>query len=185
VPYLAADAERIKFWKSRLPAKVGKKIGLVWAGKRQHPNDYNRSISLDLLAPLAEIPKTFFVSLQKSDDGKVTAPFELADWTAELTDFADTAALMAHLDLVITVDTAAAHLAGAMGKPAWVLIPFRPDWRWMLRREDSPWYPTLRLFRQERIGDWSSPIEQIRHLLKSTVKKNREGAKTRRQPRRR
>ena len=91
--------------------------------------------------------------------------FPIADWTAELTDFADTAALIANLDLVISCDTAVAHLAGAMGKPVWLLLPLVPDWRWLLDREDSPWYPGMRLFRQVKPGDWQTPIQNISEAL--------------------
>ncbi|HTV47862.1 MAG TPA: glycosyltransferase family 9 protein, partial [Phycisphaerae bacterium] len=93
------------------------------------------------------------------------AGMELIDWTAELKDFADTAALIANLDLVITIDTAAVHLAGALGKPVWTLLPFIPDWRWMLEREDSPWYPTMRLFRQSIRGDWDGVIKRVAEAL--------------------
>jgi ADP-heptose:LPS heptosyltransferase len=117
-----------------------------------------------MLSPLAEIPETDFFSLQKDEPAIATASIPgmiLHDWTDELTDFADAAALIDQLDLVITVDTSAAHLAGAMGKRVWLLLPFAPDWRWMLNRNDSPWYPTMRLFRQPKIGDWDTPIRQV------------------------
>jgi ADP-heptose:LPS heptosyltransferase len=113
----------------------------------------------------------WFCSLKKGDAAAQTKTpppgMELADWTAELTDFADTAALMANLDVIITVDTSATHLAASMGKPTWVLLPFVPDWRWMLGRNDSPWYPTARLFRQARAGDWAEPIAQAAGALKA------------------
>jgi ADP-heptose:LPS heptosyltransferase len=112
-----------------------------------------------MLAPLAKIDGLKFVSLQK--DGSPGAIPELIDWTSELHDLADTAALIQNLDLVVTIDTAVAHLAGAMGKPVWVLLPFVPDWRWMLDRNDSPWYPTMKLFRQSSPGDWTEPVGRV------------------------
>ena len=141
------------------------KIGLAWAGSDKHKLDTDRSISLDALAPLAQASGVRFFSLQKGPAAAQAksppAEMELIDFTDSLNDFADTAALLANLDLVICVDTAVAHLAGAMGKKAWVLLPFAPDWRWMLDRNDSPWYPTFRLFRQPARGDWQTPINQI------------------------
>jgi ADP-heptose:LPS heptosyltransferase len=119
------------------------------------------------LAALGAVPGVQWISLQKGDAAAQArnAPFELTDWTSELSDFADTAALIANLDLVISVDTSVAHLAGAMGKPVWVLLPFMPDWRCMLDRADSPWYPTMRLFRQIRDGDWNEPISRLANEL--------------------
>ena len=122
-------------------------------------------MTLSQFAPLARLPGVSFYSLQKGEQaGQARNPptgLELIDWTEDLHDFADTAALIANLDLVISVDTAVAHLAGAMGKPVWVLLPFVPDWRWLLEREDSPWYPTMRLFRQKAIGQWHEVIERV------------------------
>jgi hypothetical protein len=104
-----------------------------------------------------------FFRLQKSDGGKQAAPpgLDWTDWTEELHDFSQTAALVANLDLLISVDTSVAHLAGAMGKPVWLLLPYLPDWRWLLDREDSPWYPTMRLFRQTTAGDWAGVIQKV------------------------
>jgi citrate lyase beta subunit len=124
-------------------------------------NDANRSMQLKDLALLAATGATFF-SLQKWKTGfSITEPdpaMRLIDWTEELTDMADTAALIANLDLVIGVDTAVVHLAGAMAARVWTLLPKSPDWRWLLDREDSPWYPTMRLFRQDKLGDWTHPV---------------------------
>jgi tetratricopeptide (TPR) repeat protein len=165
-PYLHADAEEARKWQDRL-AKHSPlvKVGLVWAGRPAHTNDRNRSMKLARLAPLGQAPGVRFFSLQKGEAAAEakTPPLgmELVDWTQELKDFADTAALIANLDLVIAVDTAVAHLAGAMGKPVWTLLPFVPDWRWMLQRQDSPWYPTMRLFRQPCRGDWDSVIARV------------------------
>jgi len=166
IPYLQANAQAAQTWQNRLaaPGPV-MKIGLAWAGSPTHNNDRQRSLKLADLARLAGVSGVRFYSLQKgAAAGEAKAPppgMELTDWTPELNDFAATAALLAHLDLVIAVDTAVVHLAGAMGKPVWTMIPFVPDWRWLLEREDSPWYPTMRLFRQPRIGDWDSVIARM------------------------
>lgn len=147
------------------------KVGLVWAGNRAHGNDANRSLSLAQLAPLAGVPGVEFLSLQKGPPAaEILAPpqgLEIADLSEQLNDFADTARAIEGLDLVISADTAVAHLAGAMGKPVWVLLPFAPDWRWLLGREDSPWYPTMRLFRHPRRGDWTSTVESAAAALKA------------------
>jgi tetratricopeptide (TPR) repeat protein len=137
------------------------KVGIVWAGNPRHVNDRERSIPAELLRLLGDMPGVRFVSLQKETRQLPPASLNLIDFTAELSDFADTAALISKLDLVICVDTAVAHLAGTMGKPVWLLLPFAPDWRWMLKREDSPWYPSMRLFRQPRWGDWQSVISTV------------------------
>ena len=171
VPYLHADSRAIERWRERLARDaVGLKLklGLVWAGNATQKND-RRSLPLSLLAPLARVQGVDFYSLQKGASARQAkaAPggMNLIDWTEELSDFADTAALVANLDLVITVDTAVAHLAGAMAKPVWVLVPFMPDWRWPLGREDSPWYPTARLFRQQATGRWDEVIERVAGCL--------------------
>ncbi|MGA2229620.1 MAG: tetratricopeptide repeat-containing glycosyltransferase family protein [Tepidisphaeraceae bacterium] len=164
IPYLHPDPRRAAAWGERLGTLEGLKVGIAWAGRPSHPRDAQRSISLERLAPLASVPGVTLISLQKGNAAAKgqsptqNAGIQLIDWTEELADFSDTAALIARLDLVITVDTAVGHLAGAMGKRAWVLLPIVPDWRWMLGREDSPWYPTLRLFRQDKYEDWSTPI---------------------------
>jgi hypothetical protein len=170
VPYLRADEELSSVWRERLPGGAAK-VGLVWVGRATHRNQRNRSIPLETLGPLAEFKEITFVSLQKrsNDSSFISHPssFPLTDWTDELHDFADTAALIDNLDLVISVDTAVAHLAGAMGKPVWLLLPHVPDWRWFLGRDDSPWYPSMRLFRQPRIGDWATPVAEIVRALQS------------------
>ncbi len=172
VPYLRADAQDAGRWQRRIAehSRIAK-IGLAWAGSPTHKKDRNRSMKLATLAPLGRVPGVRFISLQKMDaatDGEGKTPpaaLELLDWTQELKDFADTAALIANLDLVIAVDTAVAHLAGAMGKPVWTLLPFYADWRWLLQREDSPWYPTMRLFRQSSPGDWDSVVTRLAQAL--------------------
>jgi Flp pilus assembly protein TadD len=171
VPYLHADMQDAKKWQERmdgqLPIVKVVKVGLVWAGKLKP--DPNRSMKLSSLAPLGQVPGVRFFSLQKGTAAAEakTPPtgMELVDWTSELKDFADTAALIANLDLVISIDTSVAHLAGAMGKPVWTLLPFNSDWRWLLERQDSPWYPTMRLFRQETPGDWQTPIQKLTEEL--------------------
>jgi Flp pilus assembly protein TadD len=175
VPYLQADAEQVVRWKKELAADSHRfKVGLAWAGNPTHVNDRNRSISLAALAPLATVQGVSFYSLQKGDAGKqakASPGLHLIDRTDDLKDFADTAALVANLDLVICVDTAVAHLAGALGKPVWTLLPFTTDWRWLLKREDCPWYPSMRLFRQPGRGDWGSVIKRVGEALVVSVKK--------------
>jgi hypothetical protein len=146
----------------------GLKVGLVWSGSATHINDRNRSIPLQLLAPLARSGVQFH-SLQVGEAAaeaqRAPADLRLIDMSEAIRDFADTAGIIAALDLVISVDTAVAHLAGAMGKLVWLLLPFPSDWRWMLDREDSPWYPTMRLFRQQRTGDWGQVIRRVSAAL--------------------
>jgi len=170
VPYLQADAAGVEHWRNKLALDpAGFKVGLVWAGRPTHKNERNRSLPLAALAPLAQVPGVRFYSLQKGEAAQQarTPPQGLAliDHTADLHDFADTAALIANLDLVIAVDTAVVHLAGALGKPVWTLLPFLPDWRWLLNRTDTPWYPSMRLFRQGAPGDWSGVIQQVTQAL--------------------
>jgi tetratricopeptide (TPR) repeat protein len=171
VPYLTADTELVTAWRSRLAQLPGLKIGLVWAGNPAYLGDRSRSIALQSLSQLTEIPGITLVSLQKGDSAKqiraLRPKMKLYDWTEELSDFADTAALIMALDLVISVDTAVVHLAGALGKPVWLLNRFDTDWRWLLDRCDSPWYPTLRQFRQPEPGDWASVTARVHTKLAS------------------
>jgi hypothetical protein len=175
VPYLQADAEDTARWRRRLADHSPiVNVGLAWAGSSTNKNDRNRSMKLARLAPLGQVPGVRFISLQKGEAAAESktppARMEVVDWTEELKDFADTAALIANLDLVIAVDTAVAHLAGAMGKPVWTLLPLVPDWRWLLEREDSPWYPSMRLFRQPSWGDWDSVITRVADSLSLWIK---------------
>jgi len=190
VPYLRADAQKAARWRARLEQDHEKaddlskrhplKVGLVWAGgepsdrPQQRAMNQRRSLRLSQLAPLAAVPGVIFVSLQKGDPvAQAKTPPEgmrLLDWTDELADFSDTAALVENLDLVISVDTAVAHLAGALGKPVWLLNRFDTCWRWLLGREDSPWYPTMRIFRQPRWMDWEPVIQSVAVELGRTVK---------------
>ena len=164
-PYISPPEDLAGKWAERMkPVRDQFRVGLSWAGRPGHINDANRSMQLKDLAPLASAGATF-ISLQKWKTGltmsELDPSMKLIDWTAELTDLADTAGLIANLDLVISVDSAVAHLAGAMGVPVWLLLPKAPDWRWLLDREDSPWYPTMRLFRQETLGDWTKPVNRM------------------------
>jgi len=173
-PYLAPDQAEAERWKQRLGQAPGVKIGLVWAGNaRLHlPNaaaiDRRRSLAPDLLEPLLKVPGCRFFSLQK-DGPAAPDHFPLEDLMAEIGDFADTAALISQLDLVISVDTAVAHLAAAIGKPVWLLDRHDPCWRWLRNREDSPWYPRLRLFRQSAPGDWPGVIDRIGKALQDSI----------------
>jgi hypothetical protein len=170
VPYLSAEPARVSGWAEVLASDPpGRRIGLVWSGNPKHANDRNRSIPLHDFQPLAKVPGLSLFSLQKGPAagqlGDSTLKLRLTDHAARLTDFGETAALIANLDLVITVDTSVAHLAGALAKPVWVLLPRVPDWRWMLDRSDSPWYPTMRLFRQPGEGDWEAVIGAVVEAL--------------------
>ena len=162
VPYIAADPARTAAWAARIGAGSKLNIGLAWSGRPTHPDDRNRSVPLSQLEPLAAVPNATFHSLQPGALSSAQPPgLHIVDHTEFLRDFADTAALIANLDLVISVDTAVAHLAGAMARPIWLLLPFAPDWRWMLGRADSPWYPTTRLFRQTSPGDWNAAFAKV------------------------
>ncbi len=143
-------------------------IGLVWAGNPNHINDKQRSISQETLLELTNLAGFGWYSLQVGASEKAKRALVRAgvtDLSSGFTDFADTAAAIQALDLVITVDTSVAHLAGALGKPVWILLPFVPDWRWLLDRSDSPWYPSARLFRQPKRGDWASVLKEVKQAL--------------------
>ena len=164
-PYLHADADAVAGWSARLAQRASLNVGLVWAGNARRGNsrvnaiDRRRSIPMADFAPLADVPGVHLVSLQKP--APTSPAFPITDWTDSLTDFADTAALVMALDLVITVDTAVAHLAGALGRPVWILNRYDACWRWLDGRDDSPWYPTARLFRQRVPGDWPDVIGRV------------------------
>jgi tetratricopeptide (TPR) repeat protein len=166
VPYIHADPVDVRVWQERLNKSPGTlDVGLVWAGNPSHSGDLNRSIQLAQLARLGSIAGVRLVSLQKGPAAAQAksppAGMRLLDMTEHLGDMSDTAALIASLDLVISVDTSVVHLAGAMGKAVWTLLPLTPDWRWQLEREDCPWYPSMRLFRQTGRGDWGTVIERV------------------------
>ncbi len=168
--YLRADPALAEVWKRKLDAagKAGPRVGLAWAGTAAQKANSRRSITPERLAPLLALPGLHFVSLQK-DGPAAPAAFALTDLMAEVADFADTAALIANLDLVIAVDTAVVHLAASLGKPVWMLDRFDPDWRWLIGRTDSPWYPTLRLYRQPRRGDWESVVAAVVNDLRNGI----------------
>ncbi|MFP6562208.1 tetratricopeptide repeat protein [Paraburkholderia sp. B3] len=187
-PYLFADAQAVGHWEAKVSQAAGPaalKVGLVWAGgDRPHvpelrKNDARRSIALERMLPLFDVPGVRFFSLQKGAPAQQLAALQergagkpgadIVDFTRELADFADTAALVSTLDLVISVDTSTAHLAGAMGKPVWILNRFDTCWRWMLERSDTPWYSSARLFRQPALGDWDSVLAAVREALAARV----------------
>ena len=171
IPYIDCDPEWVESWEARLASLEGQRpalrVGIAWQGNPGHKTDRWRSVALEQFAPLAELPGVRLVSLQKGlgREQLDKLPGLAIDLGAELTDLADTAAVVSCLDLVITVDTALAHLAGAMGKPVWVILPVVPDWRWLLQREDSPWYPSMRLFRQAARGQWNEVFGRIKTML--------------------
>ena len=168
-PYLFVDNKLKRMWQTRLASKELFKVGIVWAGAGGHKGDHIRSIRLSVFKALNDIKGVKLFSLQKEKHAKWTDidPGEVVDMElgAEIIDFADTAAIIENLDLVVSVDTSVAHLAGALGKEVWTLLPFSPDWRWMLNRSDSPWYPTMRLFRQPSVCDWKSVLHEVRKAL--------------------
>lgn len=166
--YLSADAGRMDKWRQRLAALPRPWVALVWAGRPTHTNDANRSMSLADLAPLAR-PGVSYLALQKgpaaAQAASPPAGMRIVPLDAEIQDFEDTAAILALADLLISVDSAPVHLAGGLGRPAWVMLPFAPDWRWLRQRTDTPWYPSLRLFRQPAPGDWNAVVKDIAQAL--------------------
>jgi len=158
--YLSADPLRVEAWRGRLPD--GARVGIALSGNPRHQADRRRSISPDLFRSLTDVASVSFVNLQHGD---AASGLGLPDLTRWMTDYAETAALIESLDLVIAVDTSVAHLAGALGKPVWLLLAHAPDWRWLLGRTDSPWYRSMRLFRQETAGDWAGVMDAVRRDL--------------------
>jgi hypothetical protein len=169
VPYLSASEERVASWKQRLPEAGARRIGVAWAGNRNFKGDQTRSIGLARFSPLLSVNGIEFLSLQKDlrdGDREILRDNSHVRHVGDaMEDFSDTAAILSSVDLVISSDTSVAHLAGALGKPVWVLLQYVPDWRWLLERGDSPWYPTARLFRQPKIDDWESVIRQVKDRL--------------------
>jgi tetratricopeptide (TPR) repeat protein len=167
-PYLSADPARAAAWSARLGPKLRLRVGLVWAGRHRPPINYARDVPLLALQPLLQLDADF-ISLQRemapADSATLASMPRIARHGETLGDFADSAALVANLDLVIAVDTSVVHLAGALGKPVWVMNRYAPCWRWLRDRSDSPWYPTARLFRQSSFGNWTGVVEQIRQAL--------------------
>jgi hypothetical protein len=167
---LRAPAQAVTTWKERLAATRRPRIGLAWSGNPANKNDHNRSIRLGSLLPLLDFGATF-VSLQwamrGADIDALKARADLLHFGDELKDLSETAALISSLDLVISVDTIFAHLAGALAVPVWILLPYGPDWRWLVDRDDSPWYPTARLFRQDDTCTWDRVVERIQAALRA------------------
>jgi len=163
-------------WEGRLGPRDGLRIGLVWSGSLTHPNDRHRSIALRSLTSMLDVG-AIFVSLQKDprrdDQAVLLERSDIVDLTADLTDFSETAALVSCLDLVMTVDTSIAHLAATMGCPAWIMLPRSPDNRWLRDRDDSPWYPAVRLFRQTESQDYASVVQRLRVELSAAVASKR------------
>lgn len=156
IPYIGVDSAAVAQWRQRVEARPGLRVGLVWAGRRSWKQHYERALPAAALAALTTIAGVSWFSLQK---GAAAPPgTAIADFAPGLADFADTAAAIAALDLIVTIDSAVAHLAGALGKPVWILLPAVADWRWLDERADSPWYPTARLFRQESPLVWDAPL---------------------------
>lgn len=186
IPYLRADPARVDHWRRRLASELPpglRRIGLSWTGRPTHPNDRRRSLPLTRMAPIADVGPAVFVSLQKPlptrDLDAIRLFPGMTDLSQDLSDFGETAALIENLDLVITVDTSIGHLAGALGKSAFILIPKAADWRWMLNRDDSPWYPSVRLFRQRSPGAWDEPIDGLCTALNAVSADASSGASKR------
>jgi Tfp pilus assembly protein PilF len=182
LPYLKTDRKKCEFWATKMRDFTELRVGLVWKGSSNFENDADRSLpSLGILAPLASLAGVHFFSLQKgAGEAEADHPphgMTLLNWGPQIFDFSDTAALVENLDLVISVDTAVAHLAGALGKTCWILLPdYKTDWRWLTGRSDSPWYPgAVRLFRQPRMGDWASVVAEVHTALQTIQLSHRLG----------
>ena len=181
VPYVTPDERLVRQWRQELDTVPGFRVGISWQGNREHRLDRLRSIPLSEFAPLAQVEGVRLLSLQKGQGSEqlreVAARFAVVDWTDRIDEasgpFMDTAALMKNLDLVITSDTANAHLAGALGVPVWVVVPYAPEWRWQLDREDSPWYPTMRLFRPRERTGWKEVFQRVGSELQKLVQRSR------------
>ena len=173
-PYLKAPASHSKEWQSRFSGDKGLKVGLVWTGNPVVASNPKRSINPQLLRSLGEVPGVSLYSLQVGRDGEAARVFDyrITDLSPLLKDYADTAAAMEQLDLVISTCTSPIHMAGALGRPCWALLSKWPDWRWLLNRSDSPWYPTMRLYRQETAGDWSGVIAEVKSALGEKVSRS-------------
>jgi len=181
VPYIHACPTKAEYWRKKLAGPYFK-VGIVWAGSPTHGNDRYRSCMLNYFAPLTKVVGVQLYGLQKGEAAAQAE--ELADEMAitnlgtEFEDFTDTAAAIENLDIVVSVDTAVLHLAGAMGKPVWALLPLSPDWRWMLKRQDSPWYPTMKLFRQKKWGQWEPVFQRVAEELRTMAAKEIRRQKT-------
>jgi hypothetical protein len=175
-PYVKIDAMHSSMWKCVLEevSSLSYRVGLFWTGNPQHANNFRRSIDFDLLSSLFDIQDIAFVSLQKGEPKKVSLP-QFIDLSLRIDNFEDTSAIIDNLDLVITIDSSVAHLAGAMGKPVWMMLPYAPEWRWPRRGSTTAWYPSMRLFRQSRPGDWLDVIDAVRNELERSMKGDRGG----------
>jgi len=172
LPYIKIDNEKLTFWRSKISEKNRTKVGLVWSGAQNKETDYNRSLMLSQISPLFDLPLDFY-SLQKEvrdiDKDFLSQSKNIYDYHKEIVDFSDTAALILEMDIIISIDTSVAHLAGALNKPLWILLPHVADYRWMIDRIDSPWYPSATLFRQKEINNWDSVIFSIERSLRSYI----------------
>jgi Tetratricopeptide repeat len=181
IPYLSASAAHLDKWRHRLGQAAGLKVGLCWAGNPNLPNDHMRSIDLKSLAALFGAPDVKFFSLQKElragDTALLGVHPQVTHLGDELASFADTAAVVSLLDVVVSVDTVVAHLAGALGAKTWILLPYVAEWRWLLERSDSPWYPTARLFRQPALNDWAGAVTAVKDALDELSRSGVEQAK--------
>ena len=173
IPYLRADPARVALWRTRLDGLVPagfRRIGVIWAGRPTHNNDRNRSAQLADFLPIAAVPGVALLALQKGPKtgqaGEWYGRAPLINVGAEINDYDDTMAILENIERLVTVDTSVAHLAGAMGRPVWMLLPRAPDWRWLLNREDTPWYPSLRLFRQTQVRHWDDVAQRIASELR-------------------
>jgi len=171
-PYLWAQPDRIERWRPRLEKTSLPRVGIVWAGAKANLNDRNRSIPFESMSVLGDIDGISWFGLQKGrdEDRDRWMKLKIDPLGQDISDFSDTAAIIAQLDLVISVDTAIVHLAGALGKPVWNMVTFSPDWRWLLDRRDSIWYPTMLLFRQPKPGDWASVLRNVHSCLSKLTK---------------
>jgi tetratricopeptide (TPR) repeat protein len=169
--YVESNRTKVDTWKRKLGEKSRKRIGIAWSGSHFHNNDHNRSIAIHEILPLlSPSPSYEYISLQKemrNSDATALESVEIKFFGNELNDFSDTAALCELVDIVISVDTSVAHLAGALGKPTWILLPYNPDWRWLLNRSDSPWYPSMTLYRQKTAGDWKTVLSELKLKIAS------------------
>ena len=172
-PYLYANPEKVSYWSNKLGSKTTTRVGIAWSGNPKHTNDHSRSMALELL--LKNLPANFeYVSLQKDvseADRQALSKRGVRHFEDLLTDFSETAALCENMDLVISVDTSVAHLSGALGKTTWVLLPFTPDWRWQLESAYSPWYPSVRLYRQGKDRQYAPVLEAIARDLKESQRR--------------
>jgi hypothetical protein len=172
-PYLYADPHLAEYWRTEMEPLAGFKVGIAWQGNPKNSVDRFRSLALARFEPLAHVRGVHLISLQvgPGTDQLAAVPFPVTDMGSRLDpdSLGDLAAVMANLDLVISVETAVAHLAGALAAPVWTLLPLVPDWRWLLERADSPWYPTMRLFRQRRLGEWDEVMKRVQEALRLLV----------------